>query len=249
MNRYYLSPQNWSSATLNGDEAHHCSQVMRQKAGDTIEVFDGVGHAAKACISDLSKQLITFDWLSEPILQERGSPLIRVHLCLPKTKALDWIIFKLVELGVSEFQPLVSQHCTLNFKAQDFAKKEAKWERMLLEACKQCGQNWLPILHPITNYEQWIETPAVNQSNDSLKIMGALLPESKPLSQVLSSASHSTSAVDILIGPEGDLSDTEYKQAIACDWLPCSLGSLVLRVETAIIYAISSTQLSLNSKY
>ncbi len=251
MNRYYLPPQSWSDAILTGDEAHHCAQVMRQKVGDTIEIFDGVGHAATACITSLSKQLISFDWLSKPKLQERAQPIIKVHLCLPKPKAFDWIVFKLVELGVSELQPIISQHCTLSFKASDFAKKEAKWERMLLEACKQCGQNWLPTLKPITHYQQWMGSHANQVSSDSgtsLKIMGALLPEAQPLSQALE-IYQAISTVDILIGPEGDLSSAEYKQALSSYWIPCSLGPLVLRVETAIIYAISSIQLTLNPKY
>lgn len=238
---------------LTGDEAHHCAQVMRQKVGDSIEVFDGVGYSATASIASLSKQVISLDWLAKPQLQERQIPAINIQLCLPKAKAFDWIIFKIVELGVSELSPIVSTHCTLNFKSSDFAKKEAKWERMLLEACKQCGQNWLPTLKPISGYQDWMQSSSEGNSEanhpNTLKIVGALLPEAKPLSEVLATVKSPVSQVSILIGPEGDLSPSEYQQALSLGWQPCSLGPLVLRVETALIYAISGVQLSLNSSY
>ena len=249
MDRYYLPAHSWDGATLVGDEAHHCAQVMRQKVGAEIEVFDGKGHCATARIMRLSKQEVELEWLSEIKFQERVNPSVNVHLCLPKPKAFDWLLIKLVELGVNEFQTIVSQHCSLNFKAADYAKKEAKWRKMLLEACKQCGQNWLPELKPIITYQAWVDEVANKEAEASLKLVGALLPESQPLSKVLAGVIIPVKSVDVLIGPEGDLSGDEYEQAMANHWKPCALGPLVLRVETALIYAISSVQLTLNPKY
>lgn len=231
LNRYYLPPEKWCSCelVLEGDEAHHCVRVLRQKVGDWIVVFDGQGRSVRCQIVVLDKSRVVLEQDGKIEQQERGA---KIHLCqaIPKAGNMELIVQKAVELGVASIQPLETE----NTVAKADAKKVAKWQRIALEACKQCGQNWLPEVKVVTSFKQWIETEEVCD----FKIVAALDPRSRSLAEVFSSAKDVQTA-QLLVGPEGDFSQGEYDLAIERDFQPISLGEIVLRVETATLYCLS----------
>ena len=117
-------------------------------------------------------------------------------------------------------------------KADD--KKFQKWQRIALEACKQCGQNWLPKVKPILQFNDWV----ASREKSQLEIVAALDPRSAAIKVVLERQNEVSSAT-LLVGPEGNLSQSEYDAAIGSGYHPVSLGEIVLRVETANLYCLS----------
>lgn len=234
MARFFLSPEAWAEhAVLTGDEARHAAQVLRLRRGDAVTVFDGRGRSAKAEIAEVSKSelRLTLD-------ETRSSPVLFPEICLaqavPKGKTMDLIVQKAVELGVNSIQPLITRHTVVQVDEEDASKKAAKWQRVALEACKQCGQDLLPKVAAPRNFSEW-----VGDDSADLKIIASLFPGARPLRDILREAPLPR-RVTLLIGPEGDFSPQEGAAAVESGFLPATLGSIVLRAETAAFFGISA---------
>jgi len=231
INRYYLPVDQWSSCELflTGDEAHHCTRVLRQKVGDVIVVFDGEGRSVQCQIVSADKSKVILEQDGEIEIQQRG---LALHLCqsIPKAGNMELIVQKSVELGVASIQPLITENTVV--KADE--KKLQKWQRIALEACKQCGQNWLPEVKPVLKFKDWVDS----REKAELEVVAALDPRSQQMADVLGS-NNGVSSAALLVGPEGDLSHPEYDAAIDSGFTPVSLGEIVLRVETATLYCLS----------
>lgn len=235
MSRFFLSPDAWGEcATLTGDEAKHAAQVLRARRGDQIVVFDGRGRSASAEIIDVSRAEVRLV-LGETVEEKPLSPRICLAQAVPKGKTMDLIVQKAVELGVSSIQPLITKNTVVQVGGDDAAKKSAKWQRVALEACKQCGQNVLPSVEPVRTFDEWIG------DQSGTKIMASLFPGSKPLRSILRSM-ETADELTFLIGPEGDFTEREGKVALEAGYEPVSLGSIILRAETAAFFVMSAAR-------
>ena len=237
MPRFHLPPESWPTGTLTGDEARHLTQVLRLRPGDTITVFDGLGTSAPATILSTTKDHVALT-LGEASLTPSILPAITLAQAIPKQKNMDLIVQKAVELGVATIQPLVTRHTIVH----PGENKADKWRRIALEACKQCGQNTLPTIHEPLPFDRWLHSGAgilPAASSSTLPIIASLAPGAKPLRDLLQSHP-SPAAVTILIGPEGDFSPEETEASLRAGFLPASLGSIVLRVETASLFCLSA---------
>jgi 16S rRNA (uracil1498-N3)-methyltransferase len=230
MPRFYLPPASWTETPfLEGDEAKHLAQVLRVQPGATITVFDGFGNHAQARVLSVSKQRV--DLMLE-LAEYKPTPLPEITLAqaIPKGKNMDWIVQKAVELGVTTIQPLVTKH-TIVSPGDD---KAEKWRRTALEACKQCAQFTIPeILEPLS-FDKWIKS----RKPTELSIIASLAENPQNFREILSTHPELES-ITLLIGPEGDFSADETDSAIAADFVPVTLGDLVLRVETATLFCLS----------
>jgi 16S rRNA (uracil1498-N3)-methyltransferase len=236
MARFFLSPDAWGEhAVLTGDEAKHASQVLRARRGDRLVVFDGLGRSAPAEILEVSRSEIRLS-LGEATVRPPTVPAICLAQAVPKGKTMDLIIQKAVELGASSIQPLITRHTVVQVGEDDASRKSAKWQRVALEACKQCGQDFLPEVLPAKTFAEWLP-----QTGGDLKVIAALFPGARPLRDILRGAGPLQS-ITLLIGPEGDFSQAEGTSALAAGFQPASLGSIVLRAETAAFFAISAVQ-------
>jgi 16S rRNA (uracil1498-N3)-methyltransferase len=229
--RFYLSANLWNPrAELDEEESRHCAQVLRLNTGDEIRVFDGCGREAYAKVSQVKKSAVTIE-IGEEKLIEKISPQIILAQSVPKGKTMEWIVEKAVELGVSEIQPLITRHTVVKYDADDGKKKAEKWQRVAIEACKQCGQNWLPIIKQPKDFSQWIK-----QDDAGLKLIASLTNEPRPMKSFLEQM---PAQVTILIGPEGDFSQQETVAALDVGYQAITLGDIVMRVETASLFCMS----------
>lgn len=230
MARFYLPSSEWLAPALGGDEARHLSQVLRKKAGEQIVIFDGEGRRASAEVLSVSRDHVPLK-IGEILPSRPPMPVITLAQAIPKGKNMDLIVQKSVELGISAIQPLV----TRNTIVQPGDGKSEKWRRNALEACKQCGQDTLPQIADSLSFEQWI----VSQANaPGLKLIASLAPGARPFRSVLRDHPDTIQAT-LLVGPEGDFTPEETTAASDAGFLKISLGSIVLRVETATIFCLS----------
>jgi 16S rRNA (uracil1498-N3)-methyltransferase len=228
MHRFYLP--NLQQPLLSAEEAHHALNVLRLKVGATLNVFDGRGHEAQARIAETTKDSVRLT-----ILQHSNTASLPCRITLAQAipkKSMDLIVQKATELGVATIVPLVSERSVV--KLDEDSRRMDRWREIALEACKQCGNNWLPEIQPPRKARDFLNSPG----KSDLKLIASLQPDSKPLKAILGEAAKPSSIL-ILIGPEGDFTPAELGFAKSAGCLPLSLGPLVLRADTAAIYTLS----------
>jgi 16S rRNA (uracil1498-N3)-methyltransferase len=237
MPRFFISGSAWNPDRLALDvtESHHAFDVLRMKAGDRATVFDGRGNEAEGELLKRGKSGTELRKIS----LHKTTPLpcrITLAQAIPKGKNMELIIEKATELGVAAIAPLMSERTVVRGSEEDHIRKQAKWQRTAVEACKQCGQNFLPhVAAPCTPRALF----ARNERFD-LMLIGSLQADARPFKQLLSEyGAKRPKSVLILIGPEGDFTPAEVALAQSHGCRPITLGPIILRTETAAIYCLS----------
>jgi len=240
MHRFYISPENWNpdALSLSGAEAHHVRDVLRMKRGDRAVLFNGRGREITAEIVDLTGHEVRLRKL-----HETETPPLRCRIILgqaiPKGKNMDLIVQKAVEIGAAEIAPLISERTIVDLGPKEAEQKQAKWQQIVIEAAKQCGQNWLPQVHPPRKLKDFFS----DAGNFDLRLIGSLQPDAIHLKKILADYTDQhrdrPRNVLMLVGPEGDFTPAELGLAKTNGCLPITLGPIILRVETAAIYCLS----------
>ncbi len=236
MKRYY-SPS-LDRGLLDAEQSHHCAQVMRQGVGDLFSVFDGHGSEAKARITEIARDQVRFQILAKASTPPVAHP-VWLAQALTKPKSMDLIFQKATELGVSEIIPLQSDHSVAQVEEEKAEAKVDKWRKLTVEAAKQCGQNWLPMVHPPVAPKDFV----TGIPRGAVKLIASLQNEARPLKSVLREqlpGLKSGVPILIMIGPEGDFTPAEIGQARSAGFAPVSLGKIILRAETAAFFALSA---------
>src|SRR4051794_22385008 len=224
MHRFYIAPHTWrpDRLTLDGPEAHHAEHVLRMKAGDRLTVFNGLGVEALAEIAAFTKQgaeLKTIQSHSTPPLP----CAITLAQAVPKGKNMDLIVEKATELGAVEVAPLLSERTVVQTSAADGDRKSMKWQRVAIEAAKQCGQNWLPkVAQPKTPKDFFSSAGPFD-----LMLIASLQPGALAIKRVLGELTVRPSRVMIMVGPEGDFTPAEISLAISSGCRPVTLGPII----------------------
>lgn len=223
---------------LSADESHHLISVNRARAGDTVVAFDGRGSEWICELASDAKSgavlKVRFTQKIKPLAYE-----ITLGQAVPKGQSMDAIVRKATEIGAARIVPLESERTQVHLDGERQDKKIEKWQTAALEAAKQCGNAWLPEVLPLQKAAAFIE----NSRGYDLKLIASLQPGAKSLKTVLANFQTTTGRapkkVLWLIGPEGDFTPAELSLSKSTGFEPVTLGPLVLRCETAAVYALS----------
>jgi 16S rRNA (uracil1498-N3)-methyltransferase len=223
---------------LGEGESHHLVAVNRAKLGDTVVAFDGKGSEWICELAEADKRTTRL----KVRFAQKAKPLpwrITLGQALPLGGAMDSIVRKATEIGVALIVPLESERTQVHLDGERSDRKIGKWQTAALEAAKQCGNPWLPEIGAVTPASAFMESA----KGYDLKLIASLQPGAKSLKAVLSNyrttQNRPLSNVLWLIGPEGDFTPAEMTRSSASGFEPISLGPLVLRCETAAVYALS----------
>ena len=221
---------------LGTDLTHYLRNVLRMKSGDKIILFNGRGGEYLAQIEAVSKKEVSVLVIQfEPSNREP-----ELHLCLGvsvvKRDAMDTIIQKSTELGVSEIQPLIADLTTVSTKA--IKQRADHWRAIAISACEQSGRNTLPTVHSPVATQEWIplQTSALKLAMDPSGDYS--LMEHYPQSGVITHPKR----ISVLVGPEGGLSENELQLAALHGYLATQLGPRILRADTAPVAVLSILQ-------
>jgi 16S rRNA (uracil1498-N3)-methyltransferase len=237
MHRFFVPPPSWSSELLALDmgESHHAVGVLRLDVGEKVVIFDGAGNEATAEIVSAKSNRVELRRIS----RSKSAPLacrITLAQAIPKGKNMELIIEKATELGAAAIAPLLSERTVVRYDEEEASAKKQKWQRVAIEAAKQCGQNWLPsVATPVPVKAFFAANPRFD-----LMLVASLQPDARSLKTVL--AEHGTprpASVLIVVGPEGDFTPAETHLAKSAGCHPITLGPIILRTETAAIYCVS----------
>ncbi|HIY53779.1 MAG TPA: 16S rRNA (uracil(1498)-N(3))-methyltransferase [Candidatus Agathobaculum merdavium] len=233
MPRFFISEQPENGLlTLHGEDAHHAGRVLRLRPGEAVTLCDGAGTDYDCVIETVEKEAVACRvQCSHPAETE---PRQRFTLCmaLPKGDKMDFIVQKAVELGVHEIIPYVSKNCVS--RPDKTEKKVDRWRRIALEAAKQCGRGCLPQVEAVVTVEQAVERAA--QCETALFFYEN--ERETGLHDALSGGVGET--VSLMIGPEGGFAPEEVEMAAQAGLRSVSLGTRILRCETAPIAALAA---------
>ena len=222
--RFFITAQPAGDrAVLEGDEARHLTRVLRAKVGDTVSLFDGRGREWPARVAAIGRDRVELD-AAEPAIDPRPAGIpVTLAVALPKGDRQKWMVEKLTELGAARLIPLE----TTRGVAEATASAQARLERVVIEACKQCGRNTLMEIAAGRPLDRLLaEVPA-----------GVCVVIAHPGGRPLDAATMlpTATAMIALVGPEGGFTDEELCIADRAGVIRISLGPHILRVETAAI--------------
>lgn len=246
------------SIPLNESEARHAVQVLRLRTGDTVEVLDGRGGHAQVKLH-VAGEKVTVEWTEATgssaslVPPDKQTVPCTLEIGILKGDAMEWVIEKAVELGIEAVQPIQTAHSVVQIRQKGADFFQSRWQKVADQSLKQCGRFTRLRVEPPLIFEDWLKSQEIRHQN-SLSFSRLWFDEKNhenlpTLSQWIHSHLHASHAHEIpnlklLIGPEGGWSEIERTSLIAHKGAPItrlSLGPLILRAETAAIYAISLT--------
>ena len=250
--RYFYVPDAAQQKELPADECTHAIRVLRLKVGDELFLMDGVGNYYRARVTEATSHRCGYE-IVETLPQERqweGN----VHLAIAPTKMMDrmeWMTEKATEIGIDELSFLDCQ-----FSERQVVKLP-RIEKIVVSAVKQSHKAWMPVVHEMTPFKTFIHQP--REGRKFIAHCYEEIPRSylfdelqKPSNNFHSSLHtppssrelHTPSSTTVLIGPEGDFSIDEVRQAIDAGYISVHLGKSRLRTETAGLSAVMMMQLA-----
>jgi 16S rRNA (uracil1498-N3)-methyltransferase len=212
--------------------ANHLARVLRLRAGDTLTVFDGSGDEYAARVEAVQKKSVVVE-VGEHRAVNRESP---IHLSLAqgvsRGERMDLVVQKATELGVARIVPVLTQRSVVRLDARQTANKLLHWRAIAIAACEQSGRNRIPEVAAPVALDEFLRASA----STSARVL--LSPEGTHRVRDLARYS----ALTVLIGPEGGLTEAEHEAASKSGFTRVSLGPRILRTETAALAALAVLQ-------
>lgn len=234
--RYFYVPDAENATELPADEAMHALRVLRLKSGDEMFLMDGRGNFYKATVSLAATKHCLYSISEKTPQQKTWSG--NICIAMAPTKMMDrteWFTEKATEIGVDE---LAFLNCKFSERK---VMRTARLEKIIISAMKQSRKPYKPVLTPQTQFKEFIR-----QDRKGLKFIAHCYDEIESVDffDTINKKDEAREGITIMIGPEGDFSIDEVKDAIKNGYTPVSLGKSRLRTETAALYAAMAAQLT-----
>lgn len=230
--RFFVNKIAENTALIQGEDFNHITSVLRLNTGDAINVFNNEHGEFRAVISEINRhdKTIMLKVGEKVRSREQNTVKIAAAIALIKKENMELVLEKLTELGVDEIIPVITKRSIIKIKEEE--KKQARWEKIIHEAVKQCGRIGVPLMHKTVNsVEELVKT-----AGNGIKL---LVWEKEEKNFLIDEALKAKAAERILffIGPEGGFEPSEAESCIKNGFIPVSMGDTTLRAETAAILA------------
>ena len=230
-------PLNTTVNLTDTEEIHHIKNVLCLKPGEQVQLFNGKGEEAVGILSTITEKSISI--LMQNVLPETPKSIRVVLACaIPKKVKFDSIVEKATELGVDEIIPLLTGRTEIRLDEKRSAGKHTRYETIALNAAKQCKRSSIPAIHPPTPFSKAIQ----KIDPHTLGLIPCLEAPNRISLNDAFARSHNTATVMVFIGPEGDFTDEEIQHALNAGCLPVTLGSTILKVDTAALCVLSAAR-------
>ena len=240
MHRFFTTPENITDekVILRGSDVAHVRKVLRLKRGDRVQVLDGCGNCYTVILSTVGHDTIECSINSKEDANNCESPLrISLGQGMVKGVGFDGIVRKSVELGVDKVVPVSANRCVPKLSQEDVTKKMDRWQRIAIEASKQCGRSRVPDIGPkLATVKEF----CFFYRESDLKLI--FWEEERSIRIKDLSHKNQLKSAAILIGPEGGFSSKEVESSKKYGFQSVSLGPRLLRTDTAPLAAISILQ-------
>jgi 16S rRNA (uracil1498-N3)-methyltransferase len=229
---FYTDPSliGGSEVAIRGADARHLTLVRRARPGDSIRVSDGLGRVFDVRISAATDSEVVGEIVEEDEFVD-PQPTVSVFQALAKGSKLDFVIQKVVEIGVNEIVIFKSARSVPEWDSARSEKALARWRSIAGEAAKQSRRPHLPRLEGLLTSDSaasMLHGVVLIADASAPKRLREALPEDVP------------KHVCVVVGPEGGLEDADTKVFRAAGGIGVSLGSQILRTETAALVAATA---------
>ncbi len=232
MPRFFTQEISETQGKISGADAVHISRVLRMKNGEKITVSDLKGYDYNCIITSISKDEVLFDVLDKQLPVCEPTVSTTLFMAFPKGDKFELIVQKCVELGIDKIVPVITARCVSRPDEKSMAKKVDRYNRIAYEAAKQCGRAKIPVV------ENFVDFTAALELSQKFDVVLFFYEKGGEKMQELISDNYKNIA--FFVGSEGGFEEYEAKQAEEKSAKIATLGTRILRCETAAIAATTS---------
>lgn len=238
MYQFFVEPNQiqGNQITILGKDVNHIKNVLRMKPGEELAISNGVDGKEYRCgIVALEEECIICQLR---FIKEEGVELpsqVTLYQGLPKADKMEWIVQKMVELGVYQIVPVTAKRCVVKLDEKKAGNKIARWQTIAEAAAKQSKRKIVPKVTPVVGFRDAIRHAASMQ----VKIIPYELAEGMERTRTIISNIQQGQQIALFIGPEGGFEEEEIAFALEAGIEPVTLGKRILRTETAGLTVMS----------
>lgn len=232
MRRFFIAPDGVQQDTVvfDAELAHHMGTVLRLMPGEQVTVCTGDGMAYVVELEQFTKDSVTGRIIERLENQTETDVQIVLYQGMPKGDKLELIVQKCTELGVSAVIPVETSRSIVHLDGSKAAKKLERWQKIAQEASQQSKRVQVPTIGPYLSWKQCLQQL---REQDGLTIVFWEDEQTKSLKTMLRSQEQKPARINLIVGPEGGLSEAEVQQLREIGTVSVSLGKRILRTETA----------------
>ncbi|MBZ9608496.1 16S rRNA (uracil(1498)-N(3))-methyltransferase [Clostridium estertheticum] len=231
MHKFFVSKNSidGNNAVIDGEDVKHIYKVLRLQIGDKVSVNNCEGKEYVGEITFIDKKAVNINLLEENSINNESPIEVYLFQGMPKSTKMDLIVQKNTELGVKAITPIITERVVVKTDLKEF-KKVDRWNRIALEACKQCKRSLVPQINvPIEfdnllqelKYMDLVVVPYENEEGYGIKKLVENIEKIH------------INKVAIVIGPEGGFEESEILKLKEIGARIVTLGPRILRTETA----------------
>ena len=235
MTRFFVSPsQLEADRIMLTDQNFNHAKVLRLKAGEQVLVCDGQRMECLCSVDAIMDDHMLLAVQERRQASSEAAVKVSVYMAFPKADKLEHVIQKATELGAYEIVAFPSGRCVSKPDEKSLKKKLERWQKIAFSAAEQSGRGCVPQVLVLPSYKAALERAV----QADLSILFYENEHATTLRMALEEKSFET--VSLLTGPEGGLEEKEVEQAAQAGLRVCTLGSRILRCETAPLCALSA---------
>jgi 16S rRNA (uracil1498-N3)-methyltransferase len=239
--RWIADEVSGNRAALVGSHADHLARVLRGRIGQEFDISTGE-NVRRGRITNIAEGRIEFD-LGE-IIPTSATPTLTLLLSIFKFDRMEWAIEKCSELGAARIVPVIAQRTEVHLAAAA-PKRVERWQRLALQASEQARRAQPPEISPPARLKDAMTASGgvrivLAESEHGLMLKDAIVKDMIVKDAIPRAALQSpvpASEITLAFGPEGGWTQTEFNLFLQAGWIAASLGSTILRAETAAIAA------------
>ena len=223
---------------ITGNDYNHIKNVLRMQVNDEFLVScNGVSNLCR--LHSFTQDAVLAEILQENYQNTELDTKIYLFQGIAKGEKMEWIIQKCVELGCYEIIPTEMSRCVVKIEEKKKKQKQNRWQAISESAAKQSKRTVIPsVLEPMSfknaiNYAKDLDLILVPYENKR-----GMVATKEALNHI-----KAESKIGIFIGPEGGFAENEIEALTSISGKTVSLGSRILRTETAAITAVSMCML------
>ena len=227
-----LSSSSYKSTNIK--QIHHLAKVLRLKANDPVELFDGQGTIANGIIQEIEKDYINFHIDDISFMQNPYQKSYQAIIPYIKKENLIYSLQKLIELGVNSILIYKPDHLDQSLAKKDLSKLNLRLEEAMISACEQSGCNHVPTIHYFNELKECLQSIKITSDTEGLFVLDTIANRFIKDHEILS-----LNSITLITGPESGFSETERYIIKELGLQSLKIGHYVLRAETAPVVGLS----------
>ena len=227
-----LSSSSYKSTNIK--QIHHLAKVLRLKANDPVELFDGQGTIANGIIQEIAKDYINFHIDDISFMQNPYQKSYQAIIPYIKKENLIYSLQKLIELGVNSILIYKPDHLDQSLAKKDLSKLNLRLEEAMISACEQSGCNHVPTIHYFNELKECLHSIKITSDTEGLFVLDTIANRFIKDHEILS-----LNSITLITGPESGFSETERHMIKELGLQSLKIGHYVLRAETAPVVGLS----------